>query len=96
MLGFPTSMAFERVATAACGAKVPLRKYSGTTSFAFVEATNRGRDDLIAPRRRPRPAAGVRPAHAPRPERTQPVRDAGPKGNDGSTDKTNDEPIIFD
>ena len=33
-------MALERVATAGCGANFPLRRYSGTTSLALVEAMN--------------------------------------------------------
>jgi hypothetical protein len=33
-------MALDNVANASCGANFPLRKYSGTTSFAFVDATN--------------------------------------------------------
>src|SRR5262249_61414299 len=40
LLGFPTSIAFEYVAVAGRGSYFPLSKYWGTTSLAFVAATN--------------------------------------------------------
>src|SRR5271155_271641 len=40
LLGLPTSIAFEYVACAARGWNFPERKYSGTASLTFVEATN--------------------------------------------------------
>ena len=41
MLGLPTSMALEIVRIDARGLNWPVARYAGTTSFAFVAATNR-------------------------------------------------------
>src|SRR5258707_14740980 len=41
LLGWPTSIAFDNVASDGRGSNRPVSRYAGTTSFALVAATNR-------------------------------------------------------
>src|SRR5262245_3176200 len=50
LLGLPTSIAFASVRTEGRGAKTPVARYAGTTSFTLVAAMNRSiaRPDRLA------------------------------------------------
>ena len=76
LLGSPTSMALDIVATEGRARKSPVARYSGTTSLVFVEATKRSTGTPIR-------AAMMPAVRLPKfPEGTEKVSDAGKRGCD--------------